>query len=76
MIDQGDNRRNELAKRLLERLAERPTVSIPGAYNGWAETQAAYRFLGSEEYDWMDILEPHGQCMQARMAEHPMVLCL
>jgi hypothetical protein len=75
-IDLGDRRRNERAKRLLERLAERPTASIPGACNGWAETQAAYRFLGAEEYDWMDILAPHRQCTQVRMAEHPVVLCL
>lgn len=75
-IDLGDTRRNDRAKRLLERLAERPTASIPGACNGWAETQAAYRFLGGEAYDWMDILEPHRQCTRVRMAEHPVVLCL
>jgi len=75
-IDLGDKRRDGRAVRLVERLAERPTASIPGACNGWAETQAAYRFLSGEEYDWMDILEPHGQCTRARMAEHPVVLCL
>ena len=30
----------------------------------------------AESYDWMDILEPHRQCTQARMADHPVVLCL
>jgi hypothetical protein len=75
-IDLGDKRRNRRAIQLVERLAERPTASIPGACNGWAETQAAYRFLGAEEYDWLDILEPHRQCTQARMAPHPVVLCL
>jgi hypothetical protein len=30
-IDLGDTRRNDRAARLLERLAERPTASIPGA---------------------------------------------
>lgn len=75
-IDLGDKRRDSRAIRLVERLAERPTASIPGACNGWAETQAAYRFLAGEEYDWLDILEPHRQCTRARMAEHPVVLCL
>lgn len=75
-IDLGDTRRNRRAVRLVERLAERPTASIPGACNGWAETQAAYRFLAGEEYEWMDILEPHRQCTRERMAEHPVVLCL
>lgn len=75
-IDLGDARRDRRAIHLIERLAERPTASIPGACNGWAETQAAYRFLGGEAYDWLDILEPHRQCTQARMAAHPVVLCL
>jgi len=57
-IDLGDTRRDRRAIHLIERLAEHPTASIPGACNGWAETQAAYRLLGSEAYDWLDILEP------------------
>jgi len=75
-IDLGDKRRDSRAIQLVERLAERPTASIPGACQGWAETQAAYRFLSGDEYDWMDILEPHRQCTRARMAPHPVVLCL
>jgi hypothetical protein len=75
-IDLGDARRNSRATRLLERLAERPTASIPGACSGWTETQAAYRFLSADRYDWMDILAPHRECTQVRMAEHPVVLCL
>ena len=75
-INLGDARRDRRAIQLIERLAEQPTASIPGACNGWAETQAAYRFLGSDAYDWQDILAPHRQCTQARMAAHPVVLCL
>jgi hypothetical protein len=75
-IDLGDKRRGDRAVLLLERLAERPTASIPGACNGWAETQGAYRFFAGEDYEWMDILSPHRQCTQTRMAEHPVVLCL
>ena len=75
-VDLGDKRRANRVIRLVERLAERPTASIPGACNGWAETQAAYRFLSGEDYDWMDILEPHRQCTQTRMAAHPVVLCV
>ena len=75
-IDLGDKRRDRRVIRLVERLAERPTASIPGACNGWSETQAAYRLLGAEGYDWLDILEPHRQCTQARMATQAVVLCL
>lgn len=57
-------------------MAERPTARIPTACNGWAETQAAYRLLSGDHYNWMDILEPHRQCTRARMAPHPVVLCL
>ena len=70
-IDLGDRRRGRRAMRLVERLAERPTASIPGACSGWAETQAAYRLLSGEDYDWMDLLEPHRQCTRARMVPHP-----
>ncbi|NCC41708.1 MAG: IS4 family transposase [Gammaproteobacteria bacterium] len=75
-LDLGDTRRERRAVQLIERLAERPTASIPEACRGWGETQAAYRFLGSEAYDWMDILEPHRRCTRTRMAAHPVVLCL
>lgn len=44
-IDLGDRRLDSRAVLLLERLADKPTASIPGACNGWGETQAAYRFF-------------------------------
>jgi len=36
-IDLGDERRNERARRLLTRFAEKPTQSIVGASHGWSE---------------------------------------
>jgi hypothetical protein len=75
-LDLGDKRLDKRAVLLAERLAEKPTASIPGACGGWAETQAAYRFLAQEELDWRAILAPHWACAQARMREHAVVLCL
>ena len=75
-IDLGDKRLDKRAVLLAERLSAKPTSSIPGACNGWAETQAAYRFLGQEEVEWSDILRPHWDCTQARMAAQPVVLCV
>jgi hypothetical protein len=75
-IDLGDKRRDQRAILLAERLAEKPTASIPGACRGWAETQAAYRFLAQEEMEWRDILAPHWACSQARMREQAVVLCI
>jgi Transposase DNA-binding len=75
-IDLGDQRLDRRAVLLAERLAENPLASIPGACNGWAETQAAYRFFGQEGMDWRDLLAPHTGCTLERMRPHPVVLCL
>ena len=44
--------------------------------NGWAETQAAYRFLAQEDISWEDILAPHFSCTQERMQGRPVALCI
>ena len=75
-IDLGDKRLDKRAVLLAEQLAEKPTASIPAACGGWAETQAAYRFLAQEDVGWQDILEPHWRCSAARMGAHRTVLCI
>ena len=75
-INLGDVRLNKRSVTLLDRLADKPTASIPHACNGWAETQAAYRFLAQEEIGWEDILSPHFSCTQQRMQGRPVVLCI
>ena len=72
----GTSAADSRAVLLLERLAERPTASIPGACNGWAETQAAYRFFAQDRFEWSDLLAPHRHCSVARLGLHPVVLCL
>ena len=44
-IDLGDKRRDSRAVLLAEHFAQRPTASVTGARNGWAETQAAYQAM-------------------------------
>ncbi|WP_431798473.1 IS4 family transposase (plasmid) [Cupriavidus metallidurans] len=75
-LDLGDPRRDRRAKELLKRFAAKPTASIPGACDGWAETMAAYRFLGNEEVEWRDMMQPHWDRTAARMHPFPVVLCL
>lgn len=75
-LDLGDPRRDRRAKELLKRLAARPTASIPGACDGWSETIAAYRFLGNEEIEWTDVMQPHWERTAARAGQFPVVLCL
>jgi hypothetical protein len=75
-MDLGDERLNKRARILMERLSSKPTASIPMACNGWAETLAAYRFLGNDDVQWEDILSPHWAQTRERMRAHPVVLCL
>jgi hypothetical protein len=75
-LDLGDPRRDRRAKELLKRLAAKPSESIPGACDGWAETMAAYRFLGNEEVEWTDMMQPHWARTAARMQQHAVVLCI
>jgi hypothetical protein len=75
-IDLGDRRLNRRAGELLETLGEKPTLSIPGACNGWAETRAAYRLFDQEWVTPKAVLTPHIACTEARLSEHPRVLCI
>ena len=74
--DLGDKRLNRRLVRLVDRLSEAPTASIPGACQGWAEVQGAYRFLAHDKVNWEAVLEPHWQCTQERMGQQPVVLCI
>ena len=73
-LDLGDGRLNARAVLLAERLSSKPTESIPNACSGWAETQAAYRFLSNTKTDWQAVLQPHWRCTEQRMQGHEVVL--
>ena len=72
----GDARRSRRLVRLVERLAEQPSVSIPAACSGAGETKAAYRLLSHEAVGWNDILAPHLASSLRRMGTEAVVLCL
>lgn len=75
-IDLGDRRLDKRTVLLAERMAASPMASIPQACGGWAETQAAYRYLAQDDIEWETILAPHWQSAEARMRAHPVVLCI
>ena len=75
-LNLGDVRLNKRAIKLANQLMSKPTASIPMACDGWAETQAAYRFLANEDIHWRQIMRPHQAKAQQRMRAHPVVLCL
>lgn len=72
----GDLRLNRRARRLLEKLGAKPTLSIPAACGGWDETRAAYRLFDHPEVTAERVLAPHIACTEARVREHPRVLCI
>jgi hypothetical protein len=75
-VQLGDKRLESRVIQLAEQLGGKPTASIPKACGGWAETQAAYRFLSQEDLEWNDLMSPHWECTHKRMSEHKVVLCL
>ena len=55
----GDQRLNRRYELLLDRLSDKPTLSIPAACRGLAETTAAYRFCDNAKTDAAKVLKPH-----------------
>jgi len=72
----GDSRLSQRLVTLATRLAEAPSANLPQACRGWAEVQAAYRFLSQDKVSWQDILQPHWDASLERIKAHPVVLCL
>jgi hypothetical protein len=75
-IDLGDVRLNRRCQRVLGRLGDKPTVSIPSACGGWTETRAAYRLFDHAKVTAEKVLAPHSACTLERLREHPRVLCI
>lgn len=74
--DLGDERLNRRFELVLRRLAEQPEKSIPAAFHGWGETQAAYRFFDNEKVTPEKVLSPHREATLERVRQHPVVLCV
>jgi hypothetical protein len=75
-VELGDARLSQRLIKLADRFADKPTSSIPGACSDWAETKGAYRFLSQKKIGWEKILGPHMASTEARIQQHPVVLCL
>jgi hypothetical protein len=72
----GDRRLNRRARRVLAKLGDKPTVSIPAACGGWRETRAADRLFDHAAVTAEAVLAPHIACTVERMGAHPRVLCI
>jgi hypothetical protein len=74
-LDLHDLRLDRRARRILDRLASKPSLSIPAACDGHeAEREAAYRFFDNDNVDDYEILRAHRQATRQRLAAFPVVL--
>ena len=75
-VDFGDKRRKNRLIKLVSDLSQASRKSIPQVSQGWAETKAAYRFLGNEAVSWQEILSGHSQSTIERAQKEKIILCL
>ncbi len=70
----GDQRLNRRYELLLDRLSDKPTLSIPAACQGLAETMAAYRFCDNDKTTAANVLQPHYDATIERVRMHEVVI--
>ncbi len=73
-IEFGDQRLNKRSVAILEALAANPEASINAAIESWGDTLAAYRFFRNANVTPEEILRPHHEATQRRLARYPLVL--
>jgi hypothetical protein len=73
-IQLGDERLNKRSLKVIEALSADPQASVNGAVEGWADTQAAYRFFNNKNVTPERIVEPHRQATLERIRAHRVVL--
>jgi len=73
-IDLGDKRLNDRSRVLIERLAADTAASINASCQGWAETNAAYKFFDNKKVEPEKILRPHREATEKRIREQEIVL--
>ena len=72
--DLEDKRLNDRLTEVLSQLWGHPTLSIPAACGGYAETAAAYRFFDNDAVRFDNVLQPHIDATRQRIAEQPVVI--
>jgi hypothetical protein len=72
--DFGDARLNKRLCKIVERLAEKPNMSIPSACDGRAEMEAAYRFFDNRNVSAQEIFDSHAKATMERIRGTKIVL--
>jgi hypothetical protein len=69
-----DQRLNARMLFILDQLQSKPTLSIPSACGGYAETAGAYRFFDNERVCFGNVLQPHIDASLRRIAAQESVI--
>ena len=72
--DFGDERLDARYRMVLDQLSDKPSLSIPAACGGNAETQAAYRFFANEKATPAKVLQPHRNATMERVRAEAVVI--
>lgn len=73
-VELEDKRLNKRLVEVLSQLGGQPTLSIPAACGGHAETAAAYRFFDNSKTHFANVLKPHVEATRRRIAQREVVL--
>lgn len=69
-----DKRLDKRSSKVLEALGNNPSLSIPAACGGWAETKAAYNFFRNEDVTLKKIMKAHREATFKRMEHYDTLL--
>ena len=72
----GDVRRTDRLVKMASALGENPSVSLPASMRNWADTHAAYEFLGNPAINHEQIMAPHFAATYKEAAERSQVLMI
>jgi hypothetical protein len=72
--DFGDERLDARYRTVLNQLSEKPSLSIPAACGGYAETRAAYRFFANARTTPERVLQPHRNATMERIRAEVVVI--
>jgi hypothetical protein len=72
----GDVRRTDRLVKVASALGENPSVSLPASMSNWADTHAAYQFLGNPAISHEQIMVPHFAATYQEAAERSQVLLI
>lgn len=73
-VDLIDKRLEQRFRKLLDRLSQASTASIPAACDDRAEMVAAYRFFDNDKVSFENVLEPHIESSYRRVAQRNVAL--